>query len=211
MRYGYARVSTEEQDTRQQIESLTQAGCEVIKHEKASGGRWDRPVLQKLLDAMVSGDTLVVHALDRLSRSTQDLLMLLDQLNARGIEFKSITQPIDTTTAEGKAFIGVLAVFAEFERSMIKKRVTEGVRAAVVRRKASGQSWGRVEKLNSFQKDEIIRLISNDLKTQADCARLFKVSRPTVAKVVARYKESLAAAEAVDSPLFKGGLLAATL
>ena len=101
MLFGYARVSTQEQDNIAQINALKSAGCESIFHEKASGGRWDRPELHSLYDQIRAGDVLVVWKLDRLSRSLRDMLHLMEKLDQAGAGFKSLTEAIDTTTPAG--------------------------------------------------------------------------------------------------------------
>src|ERR1700720_4934276 len=102
MKLGYARVSTNEQDTAAQVSALKSAGCEKIFREKASGGRWDRPQLLRLLDQLRAGDVLVVWKLDRLSRSLRDVLMLMERLGEAQAGFRSLTEAIDTTSAAGR-------------------------------------------------------------------------------------------------------------
>jgi DNA invertase Pin-like site-specific DNA recombinase len=102
MKLGYARVSTNEQDTAAQVSALKSAGCERIFREKASGGRWDRPELLRLLDQMRKGDILIVSRLDRLSRSLRDLLMIMERIKEAEAGFRSLTEAIDTTTAPGE-------------------------------------------------------------------------------------------------------------
>ena len=99
MKFGYARVSTQDQDTQTQVSSLKSAGCELVFEEKASGGRWDRPELHRLLGQLRNGDTVVVWKLDRLSRSLKDLLMILERIDSCGAAFISSTESIDTSTA----------------------------------------------------------------------------------------------------------------
>src|SRR3984957_1048553 len=101
MQLGYARVSTSEQDTATQVATLKSAGCEKIFREKASGGRWDRPELQRLLDQLRKGDALVVSRLDRLSRSLRDVLTIMERIKKAEAGFKSLTEAIDTTTVSG--------------------------------------------------------------------------------------------------------------
>src|SRR5216684_7871116 len=125
--YGYARVSTFDQDLAIQRAALKAAGCEVIRAEKASGSRRDgRTELQVLLDFLRAGDTLVVTRIDRLARSLKDLQDIVHELKARGVALKATEQPVDTGTAAGKAFLGV---FAEFETNLRRKRQLEGISA----------------------------------------------------------------------------------
>src|SRR5574343_143413 len=102
MRLGYARVSTQDQDTQAQLEALKASGCEKIFQEKVSGGRWDRPELHKLLDHLRKGDIVVVWKLDRLSRSLKDLLLILEKIEVCGADFQSLTEAIDTSTPGGR-------------------------------------------------------------------------------------------------------------
>ena len=102
MQIGYARVSTDDQDTAVQVATLKTAGCERIYREKASGGRWDRPELHRLLDQLRKGDVLVVWKLDRLSRSLRDVLTIMERLGESGAGFRSLTEAIDTTTPAGR-------------------------------------------------------------------------------------------------------------
>ena len=132
--YGYARVSTIDQDLRLQRAALKAAGCEVIRAEKASGSRRDgRTELQVLLDFVRSGDTLVVTRIDRLARSMKDLEDIVHELKAKGVALRATEQPINTGTAAGKAFLGMLGVFAEFETNLRRERQLDGIAAAKAR------------------------------------------------------------------------------
>ena len=138
--YGYARVSTIDQDLRLQRAALKAAGCDVVRAEKASGSRRDgRTELQVLLDFVRPGDTLVVTRIDRLARSMKDLQDIVHELKARGVALRATEQPIDTSTAAGKAFLDMLGVFAEFETNLRRERQLEGIAAA----KARGVYTGR--------------------------------------------------------------------
>jgi DNA invertase Pin-like site-specific DNA recombinase len=132
--YGYARVSTIDQDLALQRAALKAAGCTVIRAEKASGARRNgRTELQTLLEFLRDGDTLVVTRIDRLARSVKDLQDIVHELKARGVILRATEQPIDTGTAAGKAFLDMLGVFAEFETNLRKERQLEGIAAAKVR------------------------------------------------------------------------------
>src|SRR5690348_11141307 len=138
--YGYARVSTLDQDLSIQRTALKAAGCGVIRAEKASGTRRDgRTELQVLLDFLRAGDTLVVTRIDRLARSLKDLQDIVHELKDRGVALKATEQPVDTSTAAGKAFLDMLGVFAEFETNLHRERQLEGINAA----KARGVYKGR--------------------------------------------------------------------
>ena len=119
MLLGYARVSKSDdsQDTAAQVSALTSAGCKRVFEDKASGGRWDRPELHRLLDQLRAGDTLVVWKLDRLSRSLKDLLHLLERVAARGARFRSLTEAVDTSGPAGRMLMQTLGSLAEFERA----------------------------------------------------------------------------------------------
>jgi DNA invertase Pin-like site-specific DNA recombinase len=143
--YGYARVSTIDQDLRLQRAGLKAAGCEVIRAEKASGSRRDgRTELQVLLDFVRSGDTLVVTRIDRLARSMKDLQDIVHELKAKGVALRATEQPINTGTAAGKAFLGMLGVFAEFETNLRRERQLDGIAAA----KARGAYKGRTARID---------------------------------------------------------------
>lgn len=182
MHIGYARVSTDDQDATAQVAALKAAGCERIYREKASGGRWDRPELQRLLDQLRKGDVLVVWKLDRLSRSLRDVLTIMDRLGESGAGFCSLTEAIDTTTAAGRMMMQMVGAFAEFERAMLKERTKAGLDAA----REEGRIGGRRPKLSHQQQSEIRKMISTGDKTAADAARLFKVHPATVSRLLAR-------------------------
>jgi DNA invertase Pin-like site-specific DNA recombinase len=143
--YGYARVSTIDQDLRLQRAALKAAGCDVIRAEKASGSRRDgRTELQVLLDFVRPGDALIVTRIDRLARSMKDLQDIVHELKARGVALRATEQPINTSTAAGKAFLDMLGVFAEFETNLRRERQLEGIAAA----KARGVYTGRKPRID---------------------------------------------------------------
>ncbi len=151
MLIGYARVSTDDQDTAAQVAALKAAGCERIYREKASGGRWDRPELHRLLDQIRKSDVLVVWKLDRLSRSLRDVLTIMERLRDSEAGFRSLTEAIDTTTAAGRMMMQMVGVFAEFERAMLKERTKAGLDAA----REEGRIGGRRPKLSERQQAEV--------------------------------------------------------
>jgi DNA invertase Pin-like site-specific DNA recombinase len=112
MKIGYARVSTQDQDNQAQITALHQAGCERVFQEKASGGRWDRPELHRLMEQLRPGDVVVVYKLDRLSRSLKDLLLTLEKIELAKASFESVTEAIDTGTAAGRMMMQIVGSFA---------------------------------------------------------------------------------------------------
>ena len=182
MLIGYARVSTDDQDTAAQVTALKEAGCERIFREMASGGRWDRPQLHRLLDQLRPGDVVVVWKLDRLSRSLRDVLMIMDRLGETGAGFRSLTEAIDTTTPAGRMMMQMVGAFAEFERAMLRERTQAGLEAA--RRK--GRVGGRRPKLSPQQQSEIRKMVFSGEKTAAEAARLFKVHPATISRLLAR-------------------------
>ena len=187
MLIGYARVSTQDQDNQAQITALQQAGCERIFQEKASGGRWDRLELQRLMEHLRAGDVVVVFKLDRLSRSLKDLLLTLERIELAGASFLSLTEAIDTGTPAGRMMMQIVGSFAEFERAMLKERTRHGLEAA----RAAGRVGGRKPKLTPQQKKEIVAMVSSGNKTGADAARLFRVHPATVARLLAKERSGL--------------------
>jgi DNA invertase Pin-like site-specific DNA recombinase len=135
---GYARVSTEDQATDAQVDVLTAAGCAVIFREHMSGAKADRPELFKALAKVQRGDVLVVARLDRLARSLSHLLSVIAELDAKGAHFKSLADPIDTTTPQGRFALQVLGAVAELERALIQERTKDGLRAARRRGRVGG-------------------------------------------------------------------------
>src|SRR3954469_23288251 len=181
MLLGYARVSKSDdtQDTAAQVSALKSAGCKRVFEDKASGGRWDRPELHRLLDQLRAGDTLVVWKLDRLFRSLKDLLHILERVEAVGARFRSLTEAIDTSGLAGRMLMQMLGSFAEFERAMVRERTRAGLKAAA----AQGRKGGRQPKLTPEQKTEILDGLGSGRKSAADLARLFRVHRATISRL----------------------------
>jgi len=179
---GYARVSKDDQETALQVAALKSAGCERIYREKASGGRWDRPELHRLLDNLRKGDVLVVWKLDRLSRSLRDVLIIMERLAEAKAGFRSLTEAIDTTTPAGRMMMQMVGAFAEFERAMLRERTKAGLEAA----REEGRIGGRRPKLSPQQQTEIRKMVTRGDKTAADAARLFKIHPATVSRLLAR-------------------------
>jgi DNA invertase Pin-like site-specific DNA recombinase len=143
--YGYARVSSTDQDLAIQRQALKAAGCDVIREEKVSGtSRKGRTELQNLMDFLHKGNTLVVTRIDRLARSVKDLQDIVHELKAKGVTLRATEQPIDTGTPAGKAFLDMLGVFAEFETAIRKERQMEGIAKA----KAAGVYKGRKQSVD---------------------------------------------------------------
>lgn len=176
--YGYARVSTEDQDLTTQREKLKEAGCEIIREEKISGtSRQGRKELETLLEFLRSGDTLVVTRLDRLARSMDDLSTIARELQDKGVALKATEQPVDTSTAAGKAFFQMLGVFAEFETNLRKERQMEGIAKA----KAAGVYKGRKA---SIDVDEVRRLRDREGLGATEIARKLGIARTSVYRVM---------------------------
>lgn len=192
MLIGYARISKgDDQSTAAQRSALKHAGCERIFEEAASGGRWDRPELHRMIDQLRQGDIVVVWKLDRLTRSLKDLLHLLDKIEAAGGGFHSLTENIDTVSPAGRMMMQMIGSFAEFERAMIRERTRAGLDQA----RAEGRVGGRPPKLNAKQRSEIADSVLSGRKSAAEMARIFDVSQPTVSRIVAAvrggYRESV--------------------
>ncbi len=173
---GYARVSKgDEQTNALQARALRAAGCRRIFEEAASGGRWDRPELHRLLDHLREGDTVVVWKLDRLSRSLKDVLHIMERIRNAGAGFRSITESIDTTTPAGRMMMQMVGAFAEFERAMIRERTLAGLAAA----RAEGRVGGRRKKLDTARRREIAESVVSGRKSGAEIASCQLVSSPT--------------------------------
>jgi DNA invertase Pin-like site-specific DNA recombinase len=183
---GYARVSKgDDQTNTLQARALRAAGCRRIFEETASGGRWDRPELHRLLDHLREGDTIVVWKLDRLSRSLKDVLHIMERIGDAGAGFRSITENVDTTTSAGRMMMQMVGAFAEFERAMIRERTSAGLAAA----RAGGRIGGRRKKLDTAKRSEIAESVLTGRKSGADMARLYGVSQPTVSRIVAIHRK----------------------
>ena len=177
--YGYARVSTLDQDLTLQRQALAAAGCAVIRAETASGtARAGREELRVLLDFIRPGDTLVVTRIDRLARSLKDLQDIVHELKGRGVALKATEQPIDTGTAAGKAFLDMLGVFAEFETNLRRERQMEGIRAA----RARGAYKGRRPSIDAA---EVARLRHEERLGASAIARRLGIGRASVYRLLA--------------------------
>ena len=184
---GYLRVSRgDDQSTALQRHALAQAGVERFFEETASGGRWDRPELHRLLDQLRAQDVVVVWKLDRLSRSLKDLLTILERIEQAHAGFRSVTEAIDTTSPAGRMMMQMVGAFAEFERAMIRERTRAGLEAA----RAEGRIGGRRHKLSPVQQADIVDNVLSGRKTAAQMARLYKVSEATVSRLIAAHRQT---------------------
>jgi len=191
MNIGYARVSTDDQDLTLQLQALKRARCRRVFQEKKSGARADRPELRRMLDQLREGDTVVVWRLDRLARSTRDLLDLCEAIDAAGAGLRSINEPwADTTSAAGKMLLTVFGGIAEFERALIRERTGAGRKAAMKR----GVKFGRPPKLNAEQ-IALVAQLADEGQSTPQIAEIFGVHETTIYRcLVALEGKSLRAA-----------------
>lgn len=175
--YGYARVSTAEQDLGIQEEALRKVGCDIVRAEKASGtSRTGREELDTLLRFIRPGDTLIVTRIDRLARSIGDLQDIVRDLRAKGASLKATEQPIDTSTAAGKAFLDMLGVFAEFETNLRRERQLEGIAKA----KAEGVYKGRKPSIDPAE----VRQLKSQGVGASEIAKRLGIGRASVYRVL---------------------------
>ena len=175
--YGYARVSTDKQDTEAQRRALEAAGCVEIVEEQASG-RKARPALVALLGRLEPGDSVAVYKIDRLSRSVPDFYNVAAQITAAGAELRSLTEPIDTATPIGRAMLGILAIFAELEAEHASERVRSGLRAA----KARGRKLGRPRAVSPELEAEIRAKLDAGAAVE-ELARVHRIGPATVRRI----------------------------
>jgi len=175
-RIGYSRVSTTDQNPDSQKDALNRAGVDQLFIERFTGTKASRPEWDQVKKILRKGDTLVVTRLDRLGRSSKDLLEIGDWLQSKGIELEAVEQPINTSTPEGRMFFTILAAFAQFERDLIVARTRDGLAAA----RARGRTGGRKSALSPMQIDAVRNLYEGGETTVAEIAKAFKVSRPTI-------------------------------
>jgi len=176
---GYARVSTQDQDLSGQLEALKAAGATHVYREKISGARADRPQLAKLMAALTPGDIVVVTKLDRLGRSTRELLDLIDRIGKAGAAFRSLGDPLwDTSSAQGRLLSTLLAGIAEFERELIRERTGEGRKRAM----ANGVKFGRKRKLSDYQRAEAVKRRGTG-ETLASIAKTYGVAVSMISRL----------------------------
>ena len=180
MRIGYARVSTGEQKMDLQIDALEETGCERIYKEETSGAAKSRPELEQCLESLRNGDTLVVWRLDRFGRSLKDLVSKMETLEEKGADFVSVTEGIDTTTAQGKLTFHIFGALAEFERELNRERTMAGLRAARER----GRVGGRPRALDEEDIPALQALMKDPDVSTSDICERFGISKATLYRYV---------------------------
>lgn len=181
--YGYARVSTTEQNTAAQLAAFKRAGIvEVVQEKRSGAGVSRRPELLALLARLRPGDVLVVYKLDRLSRSLRDLCRLLESLEHAGVSFRSLTESIDTSSPAGRMFFHMLGAFAEFERAMIRERCAAGFAAA----KQRGQTFGRARSMEPKTEKRLVKMYLTGRYTMRSLADHFGVHTSSVKRAIYR-------------------------
>jgi DNA invertase Pin-like site-specific DNA recombinase len=176
---GYARVSTQDQHLTGQLEALQAAGATPIYREKVSGARADRPQLAKLMASLQPGDIVQVTKLDRLGRSTRELLDLIERISKAGASFRSLGDPLwDTSSSQGRLLSTLLAAIAEFERDLIRERTGEGRKRA----QANGVKFGRKPKLSDFQRKEALKRRAAG-ETLAEIAKSYAVDISMISRL----------------------------
>ena len=181
MKIGYARVSTDAQETHLQMDALKRAKCSRVYEEKVSGAKAEGPELTKLLDSARKGDVVIVWKLDRLARSLRQLIDTTVLLNERGVELHSLTENINTTTPSGKLTFHVFAALAEFERDILRQRVNAGLKAA----RRRGRVGGRPKALSEADLKKARALLSSGEYTKVQVAKDLAVSRHTLWRALA--------------------------
>lgn len=185
MKIGYARVSTQDQNLDRQMDNLRAAGCERIFNEKMTGTKSDRPELKTMLLTLRSGDILVIDSFSRLSRSTKDLLQLVDQLTSMGIHLVSLKENLDTTTATGKLMLTMLSALSQFERDLIAERTIDGLKAA----RARGRCGGRPRIGSDKDKQQAYAMYQANIMSCQEIANKFNISLSTLNRWIKAEKQ----------------------
>jgi DNA invertase Pin-like site-specific DNA recombinase len=192
MKIGYARVSTADQHLYMQVDALKNAGCEEVYTDVASGAKSTRPGLEKALEYLRDGDTLVVWKLDRLGRSIKHLIQAVNDLQNQNIAFQSLQESIDTSTSGGKLIFHIFSALAEFERDLIQERTQAGLKAARVR----GRMGGRPPLLDKRQINRMIEMYDEQKNTVAEICKIYDISRPSFYNYLKKHRVELAKTEA---------------
>lgn len=196
MRIGYARVSTQEQETHAQLDALQRAGCDHIFQEKRSGGNLRRPQLELLLSSLARDDTVVVYKLDRIARSLKDLLTIIERIEAVGAQFQSLTESMDTKSPAGRMIFQIVGAFAEFERELIRERTRIGMAAAMAR----GAKPGRPRGMSKDDEAEAVKLFNSGKYTKSEIARRYSVHISSVKRAIRRVQDDRRPQEPVTAP-----------
>lgn len=192
MKIGYARVSTQDQNLDRQLDNLRAAGCERIFNEKMTGTKSDRPELKTMLLTLRSGDILVIDSFSRLSRSTKDLLDLVEKLTGMGVHLVSLKENLDTTTATGKLMLTMLSALSQFERDLIAERTVDGLKAA----RARGRHGGRPRSGTDKDRRQAYDLYRANIMSLRDIAERFGISLSTLNRWIREQKKSDATVKA---------------
>ena len=179
--FGYARVSTEQQNLDRQLDMLQKYGVDFIYNEKMTGTQRSRPELEKLLERLTEGDTVVVESLSRLGRSTKDLIWLMETFNSKGVNLVSLKESIDTTTSTGKLLFTLMSALAQFERDVLADRTREGLAAARVR----GRKGGR-KPIDSDSVRKAVKLYKTGQYNVSEITELTGVKKTTLYKNLQR-------------------------
>lgn len=185
MKIGYARVSTQDQNLDRQMDNLRAVGCERIFNEKMTGTKSDRPELKTMLLTLRSGDILVIDSFSRLSRSTKDLLQLVDQLTAMGVHLVSLKENLDTTTATGKLMLTMLSALSQFERDLIAERTIDGLKAA----RARGRHGGRPRSGSDKDRKQAYAMYQSNIMSCKEIANKFNISLSTLNRWIKAEKQ----------------------
>ena len=185
MKIGYARVSTQDQNLDRQLDNLRSAGCERIFNEKMTGTKSDRPELKTMLLTLRAGDILVIDSFSRLSRSTKDLLDLVEKLTAMDVHLVSLKENLDTTTATGKLMLTMLSALSQFERDLIAERTVDGLKAA----RARGRHGGRPRVGTDKDRTQALAMYHANVMSCKDIAARFGVSLSTLNRWIRQEKQ----------------------
>lgn len=180
MLVGYARVSTDDQNLELQLDALEEAGCKEIFKDHQGGAKAVRPGLDKALEYVRDGDTLVIWRLDRLGRSLKDLIAMVAKLEAGGVGLKSLNEAIDTSSNSGKLIFHIFGALAEFERDLIRERTQAGLKAA----RARGRMGGRPKALSEEKQALAVKLYDEQKHSIDEICEIMGVSRPTLYKYI---------------------------
>ncbi len=185
MNIAYVRVSTVEQNEARQIEALEKRGIEKWFTEKVSAKDTNRPKLKEMIDFARQGDTIFIHDFSRLARSTKDLLDIVEILNKKGIHLKSNKENLDTSTPTGKLMLTMIGAINEFERTNLLERQKEGIAIAKRNGVYKGRKEIKVDNFSTYYK----KYLNREIASKQELAELLNVSRPTLDKLIKKYKE----------------------